>query len=69
MINFERGLVSFVIPILYSNLWLIVIKWWCGVGVCLIYGWYGCYEVKLNFPYYGCEVLLWGECYKDGVAY
>ena len=67
MMDYEGDLISLVIPILYFKLWLIVIKSWCCIEVCLKLGWIGWYDVELKCLDYD----LWGvglicKCYKDG---
>ena len=65
--NYEGDLVSFMVPIFYFKLWLIVIKSWYGIGVWLVLGLIGFYDVELKCLDYD----LWGvvlrcTCYKDG---
>ena len=67
MMNYEGDLVSRVIPIFYFKLWLIVIKSWCCIGLCLVLGLIGLCDVELKCLDYD----LWGvglmcKCYKDG---
>ena len=71
MMNYEGDLVSLVIPILYFKLWLIVIKSWCCIGVCLVLGLIGCYDVELKCLDYVWFVRCWLICkrYKDGEGF
>ena len=48
-----------MISIIYFKLWLIVIKSLCCIGVYLVLGLIGWYDVELKCLYYDCEV------YKD----
>ena len=65
--NYEGDLVSLVIPIIYFKLWLIIIKSWGCIGVCLVLGLIGWHDIELgcvDFDSWG--VCLRCKCYKDG---
>ena len=67
MMSYGGDLVSLMISIIYFKMWLIVIKSWCCIGVCLVLGLIGWYDVKSKWLDYG----FWGfvlrcKCYKDG---
>ena len=59
MMNYAEDLVSLMIHILYFKLWLIVIKSWCCIEVCLVVGLKGLYNVELKCPDYDCEELAY----------
>ena len=64
--NYEEDLVSLMIPILYFNLRLIVIKSWCCTWVCLVLVLIGCYDVELKCLDFDLwHVGLRCKCYKD----
>ena len=57
MINYEGDLKSLMISILYFKLWLIVIKSLFDIGVCLVLGLIGWYDIELKCLEYVARLI------------